>query len=115
MRWPAAVLGISMAAFGVPAMASDDLSLSAAGLAPLGDAMLARSTAAAAPEPVDLTATSSLEASISHSSARPGGALTTGNITLGDVSGGAGGMTSLQLATGFNNIQQNSVALVLAF
>jgi hypothetical protein len=127
MRWLAAVLGISVAAFGVPAMASDDLSLSAAGLAPLGDAILALTTggaagtallgatAAAGPESVELTATSSLQASISHSSARLGGALTTGNISLGDVSGAAGGVTSLQLSTGFNNIQQNSVALAFAF
>ena len=39
----------------------------------------------------------------------------TTHCRLGDVSGAIGGMTSLQLATGFNNIQQNGVALVLAF
>jgi len=127
MRRLAAALGISVVAFGMPAMASDNLSLSGAGLVPLGDAMLALTTggaagtaqlgatAAASPESVELTATSSLQASISHSSARLGGALTTGNITPGDVSGAAGGMTSLQLSTGFNNIQQNSIALAFVF
>jgi hypothetical protein len=127
MRWLAAALGMSIAAFGVPAMASDGLPLSGAGLVPLGDAMLALTTggaagagqfgatAAAGPGSVELAATSSLQASISHSAARLGGTLTTGDITLGDVSGVAGGMTSLQLSTGFNNIQQNSVALAFAF
>jgi len=127
MRWLAAALGISVAAFGAPAMANDDLSLSGVGLAPLGDAMLALTTggaagaaqlgatAAADPQSVELTATSSLRASISRSSARLGGALTTGDITLGDVSGVSGGMTSLQLSTGFNDIQQNSIALAFVF
>jgi len=101
--------------------------LSGAGLAPLGDAMLALTTggtagaaqlgatAAAGPESIELTATSSLQASISHSSAHPGGTLTTGDITLGDVSGAMGGMTSIRLSTGINNIQQNSVALAFVF
>jgi len=64
---------------------------------------------------VDLTASSSLQASISRSSARSAGALTTGDISLGGVSGAMGGMTSLQLSTGFNDIQQNSAALAFVF
>jgi hypothetical protein len=63
---------------------------------------------------VDLTATSALQASISHSSLRQAGVLTTGNISVGTVSGATGGMTSLQLSTGINDIQQNSVALAFA-
>lgn len=127
MRWLAAALGISAAAFGAPAVARDDLSLSGTGLAPLGDAMLALTTggaagaaqfgaiAAADPESIELTATSYLQASISHSSAHLSGTLTTGDITLGDVSGAMGGMTSLHLSTGFKGIQQNSIARALAF
>ncbi len=127
MRWLAAAVAISVAAFSAPAQASDDLSSSAAGPAPLDDAMLAMTTGGAAAalqlaaateagaQSVDLTATSSLQASISHSSARLAGALTTGDISLGQVSGAMGGMTSIQLSTGFNNIQQNSTALAFAF
>jgi hypothetical protein len=126
MRWRLAAFCISMVAFNAQAQASDELPLSAAGLAPLGDATLALTTggaaaalqlgagAAADAQSVDLTATSSLQASISHSSLRQAGVLTTGSISLGTVSGATGGMTSLQLSTGINNIQQNSVALAFA-
>jgi hypothetical protein len=123
MRWLVAAFCVS---FGAQARASDELPLSTAGLAPLGDAALALTTsgaaaglqlgaaAAADAQSVELTATSSLQASISHSSLRQAGVLTTGNISLGTVSGATGGMTSLQLSTGINNIQQNSVALAFA-
>jgi hypothetical protein len=80
-----------------------------------GDAGLQLGAATAADaQSIGLTATSSLQASISHSSLRQAGALTTGNISLGTVAGAAGGMTSLQLSTGINDIQQNSVALAFA-
>ncbi len=127
MRWLAAAVAISVGAFGAPAQASDDLSSSAAGLAPLDDAILAMTTGGAAAalqlgavteasaQSLDLTATSSLQASISQSSARLAGALTTGDISLGEVSGAMGGMTSIQLSTGFNDIQQNSAALAFVF
>ena len=127
MRGLAAVVAISVVAFSTPAQASDDLSSSAAGLAPLDDAMLAMTTGGAAAalelgaaseasgQSIDLAATSSLQASISHSSTRLAGAMTTGDISLGQVSGATGGMTSLQLSTGFNDIQQNSAALAFAF
>jgi len=49
MRLLVAALGISMVSFGALAQASDDLSLPAAGLAPLGDAMLAMTTGGMAP------------------------------------------------------------------
>jgi hypothetical protein len=126
MRWLLAAFCISMVAFGTQAQASDELPLSAAGLSPLGDAMLALTTGGAAAslqvgaatkasiQSVELTATSSLQASISHASVRQAGALTTGDISLGEVSGSTGGMISLQLSTGINNIQQNSVALAFA-
>jgi hypothetical protein len=120
MRHLAAMVAISMAAFSTPARASDDLS--AAGLSPLDDALLAMATGGAAPglqfgegPAVDLTATSSLRASLSQSSIRIAGALKTGNVDLGDVSGAMGGVTSIQVATGINNIQQSSVALAFAF
>jgi hypothetical protein len=127
MRRRLAAFCIAMVAFGAQARASDELPLSAAGLSPLGDAMLGLTTggaaaaaqrgatAAAAPESVNLTATSTQQALISHSSVRLAGTLTTNDISLGDVSGATGGMTSIQLATGLNNIQQNSVALAFAF
>jgi hypothetical protein len=127
MRWVVAAVAISMVAFGAAAQASDDLSSSAAGLVPLNDAMLAMTTGGAAAalqlgaateasaQSVDLTATSSLQAAISHSSARLAGTLTTGDISLGEVSGATGGMNSVQLSTGFNNIQQNSVAPAFVF
>jgi hypothetical protein len=73
------------------------------------------SAAEAGARAVDLSATSTLQASISRSSARSAGALTTGDISLGGASGAMGGMTSLQLSTGFNNIQQNSAALAFVF
>jgi len=127
MRWLAALI-ISLGAFSAPAQASDDLSPSATGLVPLDDATLAMmsggtaaalqqlgAAAEASARSLDLTATSTLQASISHSSARAAGALSTGNISLGGVSGAMGGMTSLQLSTGINNIQQNSVALAFVF
>jgi hypothetical protein len=126
MRWRLAAFCISMVAFGAQAQASDDLPLSTAGLAPLVDAMLALTTGGEAAalqlgaateanaQSVDLTATSSLQASISHFSLRQASVLTTGNLSLGTVSGATGGMTSLQLSTGINNIQQNSVALAFA-
>ncbi len=127
MRRLAAAVAISVAAFGLPAQATDELSSSAAGLAPLDDATLAmmRGGAAAALEvganaeahaqSVDLTATSSLQASISHSSSHLAGVLKTGDISLGDMSGAMGGVTSIQLSTGTSNIQQNSVALAFVF
>ncbi len=127
MRWLAAAVAISVAAFCLPAQASDELSSSAAGLAPLGDAMLAMMTggtaaalalganAEAGTQAVDLTATSSLQAPISHSSSRLAGVLKTGDISLGDVSGAMGGVTSVQLSPGIDNIQQNSAALAFAF
>jgi hypothetical protein len=120
MRGLAAMVAISMAMLSAPAQASDELC--AAGLAPLDDALLAMATGGAAPGlqfgeglAVDLTAASSLQASLSHSSTRIGGALKTGDVDLGDVSGARGGLTSIQVATGFNNIQQSSAALALAF
>ena len=125
MRWLAGAM--LAAAFGLPAQANDDLSSSILGLAPLGDTMLAMTTGGAAPplglgaateasaQSVDLTAASSLQASISRSSAHLAGALTTGDISLGEGSGAAGGVNSLQLSTGFDNIQQNSAALAFVF
>src|SRR5262245_33167249 len=120
MRRLAAMVAISMAAVSAPAQASDELS--AVGLAPLGNALLAMATGGAGPSlqfgrgpAVDLTATSSLEASLSQSSTRMGGALKTGDVDLGEVSGARGGLTSIQVATGINNIQQSSAALAIAF
>jgi hypothetical protein len=125
MRWLAGA--ILAAAFGLPAQANDDLASSILGLVPLGDTMLAVTTGGAAPPlglgttaeasapPVDLSAASSLQASISRSSAYLAGAVTTGDISLGEGSGAAGGVNSLQLSTGFANIQQNSAALAFAF
>ena len=127
MRWLAAAMAISVAAVVLPAQASDELPSCAAGLPSLDDAMLAmmRGGAAAGLQPganaeataqsVDLTATSSLQASISHSSSHLAGVLKTGDISLGDVSGAMGGVPSVQLSTGINNIQQNSAALAFAF
>jgi hypothetical protein len=127
MRRLAAALMISWGAFSAPAQASDDLSPSATALVPVDNATLAMMTggtavalqlaaaAEAGARAVDLSATSTLQASISRSSARSAGALTTGDISLGGVSGAMGGMTSLQLSTGFNNIQQNSAALAFVF
>jgi hypothetical protein len=127
MRWLAAAMAICVAAVGLPAQASDELSSAAAGLAPLDAAALAMMTGGAAAgfelganaeagaQSVELTATSSLQASISHSSTRLAGMLKTGDISLGDVSGAMGGVTSVQLSTGINNIQQNSAALAFAF
>jgi hypothetical protein len=127
MRWLAAAMAISVAAAGLPAQASDELPPSAAGLAPLDAAALAMMTGGAAAgfgpganaeagaQSVDLTATSSLQASISHSSSHLAGVLKTGDISLGNVSGAMGGVTSVQLSTGINNIQQNSAALAFAF
>jgi len=120
MRRLAAMVAISMAMVSAPARASDEIYV--AELAPLDDALLAVARGAAAPglqfgegPAVDLTATSSLQASLSHSSTRIGGALRTGNVDLGDVSGARGGLSSIQVATGINNIQQSSAALALAF
>ena len=123
MRRLVAAMMISLGAFSAPAHASDDPSPTA-GLVPLDDAMLAMATGGAAAalqlgsaateataQSVDLSASSTLQASISRSSLRSGGALTTGDISLGGVSGAMGGMTSLQVSTGFDNIQQNSAAL----
>ena len=74
MRWLAAAMAISVAAVVLPAQASDELPSSAAGLAPLDDAMLAMmrggaaaglqlgANAEAGAQSVDLTATSSLQA-----------------------------------------------------
>jgi hypothetical protein len=121
MRWLAAAVAISLGAFSAPAQASDELS---AGSAPLDDGILAMMTGGAAPsfqfegagaQSVDLVASSSLLASLSHSQSRLAGALRTGDIALGDVSGARGGVTSIQLSTGFNNIQQSSAALAFAF
>jgi hypothetical protein len=121
MRWLAAAVAISMGALSVPAQASDELS---AGSAPLDNAMLAMMTGGAAAsfqfggagaQSVDLTASSALQASLSHSQSSLGGALRTGDIALGDVSGAMGGVTSIQLSTGFNNVQQSSAALAFAF
>jgi hypothetical protein len=120
MRRLAAMVAISMAAFSTPARASDDVY--AAALAPLDDVLLAMATGGAAPglqfgegSSVDLTATSSLQASLSHSSTRITGVLKTGDVDLGGVSGAMGGVTSIQIATGVNNIQQSSAALAFAF
>jgi hypothetical protein len=127
MRWLAAAMAISVAAVVLPAQASDELPSSTAGLAPLDDAMLAMmrggaaaglqlgANAEAGVQSVDLTATRSLQASISHSSSHLAGVLKTGDISLGDVSGAMGGVTSVQLSTGISNIQQNSAALAFAF
>ena len=126
MRWLTAAVMISIGAFSAPAQASDDLSPTA-GLVPLDGGMLATMTGGTAAalqlgaaaevsaQALDLTATSTLQASISHSSVRSAGTLSTGDISLGGVSGAMGGMTSLQLSTGFNNIQQNSGALAFVF
>ena len=120
VRRLAAIVAVSMAAFSAPAPASDELY--AAGLAPLDDALLAMATGGAAPglqlgegHTVDLTATGSLQASLSHSSTRIADVLKTGDVDFGDLSGARGSLTSLQIATGINNIQQNSAALALAF
>lgn len=120
MRGLAAMVAIAMAVMSAPVQASDELSV--AQLAPLDDALLGMTRGGAAPGPpvgegpaVDLTAISSLQASLSQSSIRTGAALKTGNVDLGNVSGARGGLTSVQIATGFNNIQQSSVALAFAF
>jgi len=120
MRRLAAAMALSMVAFSASAQASDELS--AAGLAPLDDALLALATGGAAPglqlgnaSAVDLTATSSLQASVTHTSTRIAGGLRTGDVDLGAVSGARGGVTSVQVATGFGNIQQSSAALAFAF
>ena len=120
MRLLAAIVAISMAVVSAPAQASD--ALSEVGPAPLDDALLAMATGGAVPglqfgehPAVDLTATSSLQASLSQSSTRVGGALKTGDVDLGDLSGARGGLTSIQVATGINNVQQSSAALAVAF
>jgi len=120
MRWLVAAVAISVGAFGAPARASDELPLSAAGTpldaAALGLARGGTATeAGASAEALNLTATSTLEASLSQNSIYPSGTLRTGDITLGDVTGARGGVTSVQLSTGFNNIQQSSAALAFAF
>jgi hypothetical protein len=123
MRRLAAAVAILVAAFGLPAQASDAPAPLAADLAPLDQAILAMTTGGAAASfelgataaAVDLTATSSLQASISRSSSHLVGALKTGDITLGDVSGAMGGVNAVQLSTGINNIQQTSVALAFVF
>jgi hypothetical protein len=127
MRRLAAAVAISVAALSLTAQAHDEPSASAPELVPLDDGLLAAMTggAAAAFElrvnaqagatSVDLTATSSLQASISHSSSHLNGALMTGDIGLGEVSGAMGGVNSVQLATGIGNIQQSSVALAFVF
>ena len=96
MRWLVGGNRISMVAFGVRRRRATSCRLSTAGLAPLGDAMLALTTGGEAAglqldaateadaQSVDLTATSSLQASISHFSLRQAGVLTTGDISLGD-------------------------------
>jgi len=116
MRRLAAAMALSLAAFSIPAQASDDLY---AGLAPLDDALLALATGGVAPRldasSVDLSAASSLQASVMHVSTRIAGVLKTGDVDLGAVSGVRGGVTSVQIATGFGNIQQSSVALAFAF
>lgn len=113
MRGLVAAMALSLAAFSTPAQASDDL------YAPLDDALLALATGGAAPgvdaSSVDLSAASSLQASVTHASARIAGGLKTGDVDLGGVSGATGGVTSVQIATGFGNIQQSSVALAFAF
>jgi hypothetical protein len=120
MRWMAAAALLSVMSGAAPAGASDELGPS------LGDAVLALVTAAGtgdmqigagagAAETLNLTATSSLQASITRSRITAGGGLATGNISLGGASAAAGGVNSVQLATGFGNIQQSSVALVFAF
>ena len=117
MRLRAAAMALSVAALSAPAQGSDDLN--AAGLAPLDDALLALATGGAAPgldvSSVDLNAASSLQASVTQASSRIAGALKTGDVDLGAVSGARGGVTSVQIATGFGNIQQSSVALAFAF
>jgi hypothetical protein len=121
MRWLVAAVAISVGAVSAPAQASDELPLSAAGTPLDATALaLARGGTAAAEvgasaESLTLTATSTLDASLSHTTTRLGGSLRTGDIALGDVSGAMGGVTSIQLSTGFNNIQQSSAALAFAF
>jgi hypothetical protein len=124
MQWLAVAAGLwAAAAFAAPARASDELSLPA----PLDDTTLVLMTGGAAAagqigatadarvEGLDLTATSSQQASISHSAVHLSGVLSSGNIDVGDVSAAMGGVASLQLSTGFSNIQQNSVALAFVF
>jgi len=120
MRWAVAAVVISMAAFSASTQASDVLPASG----PLDDATLAMMTGGASAsvqfggaggQAVELAASSALDASLSHSSTGLAGSLRTGDIALGDVSGAMGGVTSIQLATGFNNIQQSSAALAFAF
>ncbi|HUL10365.1 MAG TPA: hypothetical protein VLV76_28820 [Candidatus Acidoferrum sp.] len=120
MRWLVAAVAISMTAFSTPARASDELPLAGAGMpldaAALGLARGGTATeAGASAEALNLTATSTLEASLSQASTQVSGELRTGDITLGDVTGAMGGVTSVQLSTGFNNIQQSSAALAFAF
>ena len=120
MRWMMAAALLSVMSGAAPAGASDDLGPS------LGDAALALATAAGTgdlqvgagaegTETLNLTSTSNLQASITRSRVTAGGGLATGDISLGGASAAAGGVNSVQLATGFGNIQQSSVALVFAF
>lgn len=126
MRWLAAAVAIAVAVFGLSAQAADDLS-SPAVPAPLDDTLLAMVTGGAAAalelganlgagvQSIDLTASSSLQASISRSSSHLAGGLKTGDIALGEVSVAMGGVNSAQLSAGIDNIQQSSTALAFVF
>ena len=126
MRWLAAAVVVSVVAFSAPARASDSLA-AVAGLAPLDDATLASMTGGAAASlqlgaaaeagapSLDLNSTNTLQASISHSPIRLAGALATGDISLEGISGATGGITTIQLSTGFNDIQQSSATLAFVF
>jgi hypothetical protein len=121
MRWLVAAVAISVGAFGAPAGATDELPPLAAGT-PLDAVALglarggsAAVDAGASAESLHLTATSTLKASLTHTSTQLSGTLRTGDITLGDVTGAMGGVTSVQLSSGFNNIQQSSAVLAVAF
>jgi hypothetical protein len=107
-----AIVGLAGVVAGIPARADETLP-GIAQMVPLPPGLLA-TTAGAAGGALALTSTSTAQASITNGTAELGGSLTTGDITLGAFSA-TGGIGSLQAATGFGNIQQNSVALVVSF
>jgi hypothetical protein len=117
-----------LAIVGSPARASDDTLAELPALGSLNDDVLqamsadfvsalplSRSGQASAEQGV-LSATSTVDGAVTNSTIRAGVDMaSTGAIMLGDVSGAAGGITSIQLSTGFNNVQQSSAAVVIAF
>ena len=62
---------------------------------------------------VALSAESSADGAITHSPVAVTGSMTAGSIgTFSSATGG--GISSIQLSTGFNNLQQNSISVLMA-